>query len=165
MALARRGIHRESTYDYNSTKSKRIRKWLKDAGLHIAMEPKCDSCWHIGKDKDQVILSTKILHKYDYENEVKTGTLFGFPKAAVEAYAHSRVSEEAMNLMMNIGKHRSDYPELKGKYFLPYMLYNIPKTNIIENSQTAKLWADTIRKDVPMLANWFEKKESLRDQH
>ena len=47
------------------------------------------------------------------------------------------------------------------KYYAPYVLYNIPLEYIEKDSQTAKKWADTIRKDVPKLAKWFEKRKRI----
>lgn len=162
-ALAKRGIRKESTYKYNSPSSKRIRKWIRDAGLSIAIEPKFNTSWHIGKDRDKVSLSVKIIHKLDYDNEVKTGLLLGFPKESVKGYAKDRVakSEKEMIPMIWPGDKCND-PYLKNKYYTPYVFYAIRKDCVVEDSKIAQIWADTIRKEVPLLAKWFEKQEIAR---
>jgi len=162
-ALAKKGIRKESTYGYNSSNSIRIRRWIKDAGLSVAVDPKFASSWHVGKDKKQVQLSTKIIRKFDYENEIKSGTMFGFPGESVKDYAHNRTANEEGKIpMVLIGKERFSNQYLKDKYYTPYVLYGIPENMVVKESQTAKKWADTIRKDVPLLAKWFENKEIKR---
>ncbi len=159
-SLAKRGIHRKSKYDYNSANSRRIRGWIKDAGLVMMTN---GSEWHVGKEKNKISESLKIIRKFDYDNEIKSGLLFGFPKKSVEAYSHNRIVKENDQIpMMGIGVEKYENKFLKDKYYTPYILYNVPLRNVEEDSLTAKKWADTIRKDIPKLAKWFEKKEVNR---
>jgi len=158
MSLSRRGIKRESTYDFNSIKSKRIKKWILDAGLFFKPESEGNMSWHVGKDKSKVELSTEIIRKFDYDNELKSGLFFGFPEESVKAYAHNRVAKDNEQIPM-VWPDKEHY--FDDKYYAPYVLYNIPLEHIKKDSQTAKLWADTIRKDVPKLAKWFEKKKRI----
>lgn len=164
MSLLRRGIRRVSTYSYNSQKTKRIRKWIRDAGLFRCAEQSNNSSWHVGKNRNNVVESAKILHKFDYENEVKSGELLGYPEESVRAYARSRdMSEkEIKKVMLGTGDLIYKNPYLKDKYYAPYIFYNMPKKRVELDSQTAKRWADTIREEVPVLAKWFEKSEAKK---
>jgi hypothetical protein len=159
MSLLRRGIKRKSTYDFNSSKSNRIKNWIQDAGLYFKPESENDMSWHVGKDKNKVELSTKIIRKFDYENELKSGLLFGFPEESAKAYAHNRIAKDEKQIPM-VWPDKEHY--FDDKYYASYVLYNIPLEHVEKDSQTAKLWADTIRKDVPKLAKWFEKMEKNR---
>lgn len=153
----------KSPYDFDSRSSKRIRKWINDAGLYLAIEPEYETAWHVGSNPEQVKTSTKLLHKFDIENEIKTGLMFGFPEVSVRAYAENRnkSDEEIENVMVGTGDLLYKDPYLKDKYFTPYVFYNIPKSKVVEQSQVAKKWADTIREDVSQLATWFE--NAVRD--
>lgn len=147
----------KSTYDFNSQKSKRIRKWIHDAGLYAIPESKGDISWHVGKDKEKTKLSAKIIRKFDYENELKSGLLFGFPKASVKAYALERIRKGGERQIPMIWPgDKDDNPYLKDKYFTPYVLFAIRKDKVEKDSMIAKRWADTIRQDLPKLAKWFE---------
>lgn len=164
MSLLRRGIRRVSTYSYNSPKIKRIRKWIRDAGLFRATQPKYETSWHVGKDKDKVIESAKILRMFDYENEVKSGLLLGYPEESAKAYARNRgkSEEEVMKEMIGTGSLVYEDSYLKDKYFTPYIFYNMPRNRVVEDSKVAQKWADTIREEVPILAKWFERWEADR---
>ncbi|MFZ2202208.1 MAG: hypothetical protein WAV56_02315 [Microgenomates group bacterium] len=158
--LVRQGKKIVSNYDKNSLKIKRIRKWIHDAGLFYATEPRYPSCWHIGRDKDKVKLSAKILRRFDYESEYQSGILFGFPKKSAEAYAYNRISKlknDPVPMVRPGGQSLHSY--LRNKYYLPYIFFAIRADRIKEDSQVAKVWADTIRQEVPILAKWFEKSE------
>ncbi len=147
----------------NSQKIRRIRKWIRDAGLHIATEGKNDTSWHVGRDKDKATLSAKILHRFDYENEYKSGFLLGYPEESVKAYAHNRVLKLGENQTSMVWPGmKFFYPFLKDKYYTPYLLYALRADRVKEDSQVAKTWADVIRKEVPTLAKWFEK--SIADE-
>lgn len=163
ISLLRRGISKVSTYSYNSPRTKRIRKWIRDAGLYKATESKYKTSWHIGRDHNRVILSTKVLHKFNYENEVKSGVLLGYPLASAKAYAYNR------NLKIGDDKIPVIYPGyvfmdsyLKDKYYTPYIFYAIRTDCVKEDALTAKTWADAIKSDVPVLAKWFEKEVEAR---
>lgn len=158
MALAKRGIRKESQYNFNSSKSKRIRKWIRDAGLYLEVSRDNDTEWHIGKNKDHASESAKIIRKFDPENEVKSGLLFGYPEASTRAYTSNKGKDfdEIKKIMVGTGGLQYEDPFLKDKYYAPYIFYNMPKNRVKEESQIAKTWADTIRKDVPKLAAWFE---------
>lgn len=158
----RRGI--KTIFDEDHPNIKRIKKWIKDAGLFKVNEPEYKSAWHVGKDKSKVEISAKIIRQFDFESEVRTGTLFGFPKASVRAYAENRnkSDDEIENIMTGTGDLLYKDPYLKDKYFTPYIFYNMPKSKVIEESQVARNWADTIRKDIPKLADWFEKTRVIR---
>lgn len=155
--LLRRGIH-DTSYDNDAPKIRRIREWIHDAGLVYAFDPKYPGSWHVGKDKDKVALSAKILRLFDYESEYKTGILFGYPEESVKAYARNReIGVEKNQIIMVWPGLQVFHPYLKDKYFTPYIFYSIRADRVEEDSQIAKTWADTIRKEVPTLAKWYEK--------
>ncbi len=164
MSLLRRGVKIVSTYNYNSPKIKRVRKWVRDAGLFRYAEHGHHTSWHVGKDKNNVVESTKILHKFDYENEVKSGLLLGYPEESAKAYARNRgkSENEAMKEMVGTGSLVYKDPYLKDKYYTPYLFYNMPKNRVVEDSKVAQKWADAIREEVPTLAKWFERHETER---
>ena len=89
-SLLKKGIRKASTYQFDSPNSLRIRGWIKDAGLVISFEEKYGSAWHISKDKKLANESVESLQKYDYNSEVKSGKLFGFPIESVKTYAKNR---------------------------------------------------------------------------
>lgn len=150
----------KNPYNFNSRNSKRIRKWIRDAGMVVLTK---GIEWHVGREKEKVIESLKTIRKFDYQNEIKSGSLFGFPEASVKAYAHNRIAKKEDQIsMIMIGKERFSNDFLKDKYYAPYVLYGIPENLVAKESQIAKKWADTIRQDVPLLAKWFEKEEFAR---
>ena len=51
---------------------------------------------------------------------------------------------------------------LKDKYYTSYIMYAIDARFVEKDSQVAKLWADTIRKDIPILSRWYEAKMEKR---
>lgn len=124
-------------------------------------EEKNDTSWHVGKNKNKVVESAKIIHKFDYENEVKSGLLLGYPEESAKAYAQNRGRSEkdVMKVMVGTGSLVYKNPYLKDKYYSPYIFYNMPKSKVVEESEVAKKWADVVRKEVPLLAKWFEKSE------
>lgn len=150
----------KSPYSYDSKKSKRIRHWISDAGLHLSIEPGHDTAWHISLDPDLAKQSTELLHKFDTQSETKSGILFGFPKESAKAYAENRnkSDEDVEKIMVGTGELLYKNSFLKDKYYTPYIFYNMPKDKVQEESKIAKNWADAIRQDVPKLATWLEKK-------
>lgn len=138
--------------DKRNPKAKRIIKWLKDAGLYYTPESSSKNNYvgvHISKDKKKAELLNRLSPKDDKKSAFTKGVLYGFPKKAVYASAY-KTSPMSGEYYANT--------RLKDKYFVPYMLYGSRLNHIKEDSQTAKLWADTIRKEVPTLAKWFENK-------
>ena len=150
----RKGIFK-SSHDDKGPKIEKIRKWINDADLFYAVEDNYSTSWHVGKDKEKVILSSKIIRQFDYENEYNSGILFGFPKSSATAYAKNRVKEDSVAIVWP--GQMSSHPYLKSRYYLPYIFYAIRADRIKTDSVPAKLWADTIRKEIPRLASWHEK--------
>lgn len=150
----------KSPYSYDSKKSKRIRRWIADAGLHLSIEPGHDIAWHISQDPSLAKQSTELLHKFDTESEIKSGILFGFPKESAKTYAENRnkSDEDVEKIMVGTGELLYKNNFLKDKYYTPYIFYNMSKDKVQEESKIAKIWADAIRQDVPKLAAWLEKR-------
>lgn len=146
-------------FDINSPKTKRIRQWIADAGLTYLVSSTSDTNWYIGKNEKEIKTVMDSIQKFDIENQVQTGVLLGFPKEAAIAYAEnlSKTYEESKKVMVGTWSDVFENEYLKDKYFAPYVLYNMTKARVEKDSEIAKKWADTIRKDVPRLAKWFEK--------
>ena len=146
-----------SPYSVSSHRIKRVKKWIRSAGLFHATEPKNPSSWHVGKNKDKVALSAKIIYRLDYQSEVQSGLLFGYPEMSVKAYARNQVAKLGETQIPIVWPgHKFFHPFLKDKYYTAYLSYAIRSNRIKEDSRTAKLWADTIRSEVPILAGWYE---------
>lgn len=159
--LLRRGIKTPNNDD--GQKIKRIKKWIYNAGLFFEIEDGRSGSWFIGKDKDKVVFSAKNIRKFDFESEIKLGLLFGYPRESVETYAKNRTLRLGENpIAMVWPGHQSFHPELKEKYYLPYLTYALKADRVEKDSQTARVWADTMRKEVPILAKWFEKHDNER---
>lgn len=162
LSQLKKGI-RNNNYDFNSSSSIKIRKWLEDANLYLLSEPEYPGSWHIGKNLEDVKLSSKVIRIFDYENELISGKLFGFPPKSVIAYAANRSLEAPdpnQPILWPGDKFQNSY--LKDKYFTPYLIFALDANRIEEDSKVAKTWADTIRNDNPLLAKWYEKR-SLKE--
>lgn len=151
-------------FDINSPKTKRIRKWIGDAGLFFLSSDPSDSNWYIGKKIEDIKIVMDSIRKFDKENQIKTGLLLGFPEEATKAYAENlgKSYEEIKKVMVGTGASVFENEYLKDKYFAPYVFYNMAKTRVEVDSETARIWADTIRKDVPKLAKWFESEQTRK---
>ena len=131
--------------------------------MYYVSSSKYLSEWHVSKDKQKAKLSASIIRKFDYESEVKSGVLFGFPEESAKAYAYNRNLEKGKDQISVVYPGWIYFhPYLKDKYYAPYIFYAIRKDRVKEDSRVAKKWADTIRKDVPTLARWYEKLEKKR---
>ncbi len=144
--------------DKNELQFRKIIKWFEDAGLYHSIESDCRNCFHVSRHKEKAELSSRVLHLFDYDNEYLSGTLFGFPKDAAKAYAENRDKKSQVDkTLMLSGNEKDVHPYLSDKYYAPYILYAVRSNHIEDDSQSAKLWADTIRKEVPVLAEKFER--------
>jgi hypothetical protein len=159
-------LRRKQKNKSDSNNLKRIRQWIEDANMHIATESAESLSWHVGPDKNKVERSAKILHLFDYQHETESGLLFGFPIKSVKGYAHSRNPKPNKTIaMVGCGDLKYNNQYLKDKYYTPYIFYNLRQDTIKSDSQTAKKWADTIRQDIPLLAQWFEKQEKTKTKN
>ncbi len=131
-----------------------VKRWLRDAGIEFVRTKGRPDIIHVSKNKKLADeLSRKIFLK-TAESDLEVGKLLGYPLEAVKAFSR-------------LGFDRSDYSSLidsldkespiRGKYWAAYARYLLRKGYEIEDSKIARLWADTIRRDIPKLAQWFEK--------
>lgn len=156
-------IRRNKNTKTNNQKIKKVKKWIKDADMFYATDKKNLTSWHVSKDKNKAKNSAKIIHRFDYQSECQSGILFGFPKASTEAYAFNRNVKLGEDQIPMIWPGLVYFhPYLKNQDYAPYIFYAIREDRIKEDSMVAKKWADTIRKELPILAKWFEKAENLR---
>lgn len=145
----------------NKSNPEKIAKWIKEAGLVYSSDNDNSDCWHVGRNTEDVKQSIYSLHKFDFENEVITGKLFGFPENSVRAYATNKDPKDGTVVWVG-DKYQNEF--LKDKYYTPYLLFSLSAKDIEEDSRVAKKWADTIKTDVPKLAKWFEDKERLKNE-
>lgn len=156
-------IRRKRKNNVSNQKIKKVKKWIKDAGLFYLNDRKNLTSWHVSRNKNKVTISAKILHRFDYQSEYQSGVLFGFPSESVKAYAFNRnvkIGEDQIPMIWPGLMYF--HPSLKNEDYTPYFFYAIRADRVKEDSKAAKLWADTIRKETPLLAKWFEKAENLR---
>lgn len=133
-----------------------VEKWIEDAGLIYLSYPDSPYNWHVGKELKKIEKTIENLHKFTYESEIVTGELFGFPSASVKAYADNRVGKKTPIIWVG-EKYINEITS--GHYFTPYILYSVSRENVEKDILVAKEWADTIRNDVPKLAQQFEKEQ------
>jgi hypothetical protein len=132
------------------THKKRIYHWLKDAGIFYKIDPITKgNTIHliISKDPKRIEEVIKLGSNLTLEAEYELGILLGYPKEAVHAYVYeySTISfDDKANLL------DTKHPEFK------YSGYRFRRGFEQEDLKTAILWMETIRKDIPKLAKWFE---------
>ena len=134
---------------------RRVKKWFVDAGLHYKADPHSKGKnLIVSKDKAVVeeIVGLKFGYQAPQENYYRLGLLLGYPPKAAKVYASG-------NKEMLIGPGDEDSP-VKDTYESLYAQFTVRKGYEKEDIKTAKLWADTIRHDIPRLAQWFEKEAS-----
>jgi hypothetical protein len=161
LAQLRKGI-RSPDLGFDHPKIIRIKKWIQDAGLYTQIEKEYSSSWHVGKDETLVKKSEQIIRQFDYDNELESGKIFGFPKNSVKAYAHNRVAKTPSEEVKMVPPIDFSNQFLKDKYYTAYMMFAVDARFLEHDSQMAKLWADTIRADLPLLAKWYEAKIEKR---
>lgn len=161
LAQLRKGV-KSPDLGFNHPKIQRIKKWIDDAGLYFQIEKEYSSSWHIGKDQKMVARSELIIRQFDYDSELESGKLFGFPDKSVEAYAHNRVAKSSKDEIKMISPMDFKNKFLSDEYYTPYLMYAVDSRFLQKDSQTAKMWADTIRTDIPLLAKWYEAKINKR---
>ena len=152
-------------FDKNSFGVKKIKKWISDAGLVYSSEPKYPSAWHVGQNKKDVSDSVTKIRKFDYESELKTGLLFGFPIKSVQAYAKNNNLEDKndpTNIIWPGDKYT--HSKTKNKSYTPYLIYAVSLESSEIDLKVAEEWANCIRSELPILAKWYEKKELIRKQ-
>jgi hypothetical protein len=161
LAQLRKGI-RLPGLGFSHPKIKKIRKWINDSGLYIQIEKEYSSSWHVGMDKEKVIKSEKIIRQFDYDSEIQSGIIFGFPEKSAKSYAFNRTVKSPKDEIKMVPPMDFTNTFLKDKYYTSYIMYAIDARFVEKDSQVAKLWADTIRKDIPILSRWYEAKMEKR---
>jgi hypothetical protein len=153
-------IYKKKEFDYNSESSVRLRKWITDADLQLVTKTPPDSDWYVGKNISDVQTVANSIQIFDQDHQIITGTFLGFPQDSVIAYAQNLHKDWKIveQMMTGTGKLLQGNDFLRNKYYTPYIFYSMTKSGVKGESQVAKRWADTIRKDIPRLAKWFEDK-------
>ena len=131
---------------------KRIKKWLTDAGIHFQDDLGSKSGNHLIISKDKKVIDQIANLKFSFESHeedfYQLGVLLGYPPKAARAYASG-------NRELLITPNDKDSP-VKGNYETPYAQFMIRSGHEKEDIKIAKIWADTIRHDIPKLARWYE---------
>lgn len=143
--------------DNKHSSAERINKWIKDANLYKTPETPGSISWHVGKNKDKVRQSAKIIRKFDIKNEYQSGLLFGYPKHSAKAYAINRNLKLGQNhIKVILPGSTFVIAEIRNKFYAPYIFYGISEEYAKKDILVAKRWAECIKNDVPVLAKWFE---------
>lgn len=156
---------RVTNFNESSPKIKRIKMWIKDAGMFYMPEKEYPSAWHVGHNKKDVSESATTIRKFDYKSELKTGLLFGFPNKSVQAYARNnnpKTNNESTTIIWPGDKYL--HPKTKDKTYTPYLIYAVNLDSSPTDLKVAEKWANCIRTELPLLAMWYEKKELIRKQ-
>ncbi len=154
-----------TTFDECSTKIQKIKNWIKDSGMVYKPEKEYPSAWHVGHNKKDVSDSATTIRKFDYDSELKTGLLFGFPIKSVQAYAtnsDSKTNNKSVAIIWPGDKYL--HPKTKDESYTPYLLYAVNLESSDIDLKVAENWANCIRTELPTLAKWYEKKELIRKQ-
>jgi len=137
----------------NKTKTTPIINWLKHANLTFIINPKDNNQIFISKKTKTCQTLFNIWETTTPKNEYQKGILLGYPEKAAKTFSLYSKHPNRKNYLTNIND--PDFPK-KEIIFYPYISYTLRKNHEIEDSQTAKIWADCIRKDLPKLAKWYE---------
>jgi len=152
--LTYRGLKKASTtplrnkFTTANTATKKIIKWLEDAGLHYIVDNKNKGMIHISKNKDLAEKMAKLQWSEKPQDIIFRGLQYGFPEKAAKAFANDI---ESMGDYGEVRKTIKKYPHWH------YARYRVRIGHEAEDLQVAKKWANCIRKEVPRLAKWFEK--------
>ncbi len=141
--------------DLKKKKVLRVLRWLKRAGIKYSIDSRNMRLLHVSKSRRNVDLLKRIQWREKEEDVAKRGLAYGYPKAAVEGFAIAWNSRAILEKMAN---EKEVEKMLEGKYWKNYLVYACRKGKVQEDSSTAKMWADEIRKYVPNLAQWYEKR-------
>ncbi|MFZ2202188.1 MAG: hypothetical protein WAV56_02215 [Microgenomates group bacterium] len=142
---------RGSSYPQTPTRLHRIQKWVKDAGLFIKLDPfdPKKSVYIVSKDQSAIKKLTKMKSPPSNDDCHTMGLLFGYPPAAVKTYSYGDPSQMT-------GSLSKDSP-VKALPEALYAEYAIRLGHEKDDLGVAKKWMETIRKDIPKLAEWYEK--------
>lgn len=124
----------------------KIFMWLKDAGLYYLLDEKEKDFIYLSKDAALATRASKIMWSRKPADEIEKGSLFGYPELATKSFVEQG----------GINAPTPDDPEKFLYYWWPYARYIKRVGHFKEDTIIAKKWADTIRKDTPKLAEWFE---------
>jgi len=128
--------------DRKNSKS-RVEKWLKDASIFFQVDSKYSDLFHVSKNKDVATQLNKIMWSEKQTNVYKKGILYGYPKKAVKTFSISPAKCTVLS-----GKY-------KNKPWFPYARYMFRKENVKDDSKSARLWSETLKKDIPLLDKWY----------
>jgi len=117
--------------------------WLKNAQMIQTPDLESDEFVFVSKDLARAQRAAAIMWSENRDDIIEKGDLFGYPKSAVAAYA----DKEEMLVVT---------PQSLDKYWAPYARYLVRHAHVEEDTSISKVWADTIRKDIPELAGQFE---------
>jgi len=135
-------------FDTSKRNTTRIVNWLTDAEMYFSIDQKNADLIHISKSENLANKMATIQWSELKKNITFRGYSYGYPTKAVDFFAKDP------HKLVQI---RND-EKLKKYYWKPYVRYIVRPGYEYEDSLVAKEWGDLIRKDVPLLAKWFEKR-------
>jgi len=143
--LAYRGLKPVSTIhlEKNSKMTPKLEVWLREAKLHHAPDQTSPRLFFVSQDKAKAQRAAAIMWSETPADLKEKGILFGYPKAAVAAFAKGQPLKGLL-------------PRNWDKYWAAYVRYAVRPGHELEDSRVAKTWADTIRADLPAIAKKYE---------
>ncbi len=135
-----------STVQFINSDDKNIEfvSWIKSAGLVFVRDKRSEEFGFVSKNIDLARRASEIMWSETKDDLLEKGELFGYPKLASTAFAQGHGFS---------GIVPNNFPH----YWAPYVRYAVREAFQLEDSLKAKVWADEIRKDAPILAEKFEK--------
>lgn len=151
-------------FDWESDDEERekLEDWFKDAGVVFKKSQRNENTLHVSLDEN--VLEKHALSELDESAEAHLlrGKLYGFPEGAALAYSEVIEREDLFPNEKVI--HAPKVLELRDKYWYQYIEYLVRRGHEFEDSMVAKTWADVVRKEIPEVAQEYEKErlEGLR---
>ena len=140
-------IQLRQKFSKNSSATKRVMKWITEAGLFFEIDAKNKELLHVAKSQE-LVQKMKVLHWSENKKDIVfRGIQYGFPKEAVHSFSKDHTTVNTFTCQ--------DVTKFPWK---PYVRYMVRIGHEREDSLVAKKWAEVIRYDVPVLADWFEQK-------
>lgn len=141
---------------FNIVQEKVVRDALKEMGIKYRLSKRFGNTLHVSKD-EEILLENEKLELLDTEEaHFKRGIFYGFGESNSKVYAEEVVKPGEMFPNKRL-IHATMVPDLVDEYWYPYIEYLVRVDHEREDSIIAKEWADIVRKDLPELAEKYEK--------
>lgn len=153
-------LGKRNNYNDISKDVQALKHWLTGAQLFTIQDPTQKESFWISPDQDKVKKLSKIMWKEDRESVYEKGILFGYPRKAVKLYSdHIESIDQGRKTFeqVGLGLIAGGDSGLLTHSLEPYIRYVIRRNYVNEDTQVALEWAKLCRKEIPSIAQQFEK--------